>query len=490
MATIVIVSDPAVGWEHRMTSHPRAKRRPLPTTPALLALVDEVQGLIDARGLNYTLLADLTGFSRTHVKNLAEGRVLSVSGFRALDTALGANRALLRMRDQAFAEREAVRHGYASHDPAEESPPESTRTGVPSIVEGGDYLSPRRPVEVSSTNRRDLLALIGAGTTLGAIPALTPTDRLLLLEGTARADSILPVVDAQIAGCVSAYRTTSPAALIGQIDSVQRLIDGISANLSLRPADSTRLWHAATITAGLRGWVHNNAGEIDAARVSLAEAHKRADLLDDDSLVAWTCYMQAIVEDYAGNANGAQQYANDGLRHARTGPQRALLLSDALAKSRANLGDAGGVDAAVDEAIEIVRGLSPTEHGPASRTIIDDITTLHPAFVVSAAATSYARLGKPGKVLDLANSGAGQHQPYMLLDEALAVSRSGKIDPERIAALVGQGLSMALPFQSAHVESRVRAVQRAVEPIKAHPALRAMVDTTRTWREQRRTLTA
>jgi hypothetical protein len=460
-----------------MTPHPRTKRRPPSTTPALRALVNRVQELIDTRGMNYTSLADQTGFSRSHVKSLAEGRVLSLAGYTALDKALRANGTLLRMRLKAVEERDAARHGHQTDEP-----PDAT-----------EHIA-AHPTEAITTNRRDLFALLGAGTTLAALPTLTPTDRLIQLEGTARADSILSIVEAQIAACASSARTMTPVERIAELAGVQQLIDGISANLTLRPADSARLWHAATITAGLRGWIYNGQGDTSAARVSLAEAYKRADLLDDDRLIAWTRYMQSRVEDYAGNPSGAMQYANDGLRHARTGPQRALLLADGISPLYADRGDTQRVRSAISDALEIVDSLSLDEHGPASRTVVDDLNTVHPLFVSMSASLAYSRLGLAEKAQEVARpiitSGDSDYRPYVVLDEALAVARGPQRDPERIGSLVGQGLSLAQPFQTGHVGMRVKAIQAAVKPIHGHPAIGDMIDNTRTWQQQHRTLPA
>ncbi|SNQ48107.1 conserved hypothetical protein [Frankia canadensis] len=476
-----------------MPTSPYPARRPAPTTPALRELVDRVQALIEERGWNWSDLGAHAGYSRKHAKSLATGRTLSAAGFKALDDAFGTSGDLLRLRDRAIAEREASLHGYTP-----EPPPGETQVvvrgaaPVPSTMEAGDPASPNPPREVSPTNRRDLLALIGSGVAAGGVmPILTPADRLLLLEGTARADSILPVVDAQIASCVSAYRTTTPAVLLGQIASAQSLIDGISAKLTLRPADHARLWHAATIAAGLRGWVHNNAGETASARISLAEAHKRADLLDDDQLIAWTRYMQAIVEDYAGNPKVAQRYAEDGLRHAHTGPSRALLLSDPVAGTRATLGDVDGVDRAVGESLDILHSLTPEEKGPIAGVIIDNIDTCHPANAATTATLAYARLGRPDRVRKtlttvrpIIEAESAHQRPYMLLDEALAVSRSNDRDPHRIAGLTTQGLALALPFQAAHVGKRADAILRAVEPLNGHPAIGDLRDSASVWRKQ------
>ncbi|TFE30438.1 hypothetical protein E0F15_11325 [Frankia sp. B2] len=458
-----------------------------------------MQALIEERGWNWSDLGAHAGYSRKHAKSLATGRTLSAAGFKALDDAFGTRGDLLRLRDRAIAEREASLHGYAPEpSPGETRLVVGGARRVPLTVEARDPALPSPGREVSPTNRRDLFSLISSGVAAGAaLPVLTPTDRLLLLEGTARADSILPIVDAQISGVIDAYRSTSPAALLGQIASVQSLIDGISTKLTLRPADHARLWHAATITAGLRGWVHNNAGETDSARISLAEAHKRADLLDDDNLIAWTRYMQAIVEDYAGNPAGAKRYAEDGLLYAHTGPARALLLSDAVAGPCATLGDVKGVESAVGESLEILHSLAPADHGPISRTIVDDIQTCHPASAATAAALAYARLGMPDHVKrtlttvrPIIEAESTHQRPYMLLDEALAVSRSADRDPHRIAGLTTQGLALALPFQAAHVGKRTDAILGAVKPLSDHPVIGELSDTARTWREQQSSLPA
>jgi len=347
---------------------------------------------------------------------------------------------------------------------------------------------------VIPANRRDLLALLGTGATAGVVP-LTPVDRLVMLEQYANGDGIVSMIDAQLAGCVQAYRTLPPATLLGQLDTVQSLIDHVSARVRLGPADQTHLWRTATVTAGLRGWLHNNAGETVAARVSLAEAHKRAELIDDENLIAWTRYMQAITEDYAGNPHGAQHYADDGLRHARTGPQRALILSDVVAPVRARMGDPRGVESAVSEARDIVHTLPPSKQGPVNRTIVDNASTYNPTSGAIGSALSYALLGRPDKVrqawADVSPDVEAQgtyHRSYILLDEALASSRSTWRDPERIASLATQGLALATPYQSAHVGQRADAIVAAVQPMKDHRVIGELIDHHREWRSRQGSL--
>ncbi len=135
--------------------------------------------------------------------------------------------------------------------------------------------------------------------------------------------------------------------------------------------------------------------------------------------------MQSVVEDYAGNPRGAEEYALDGLRYAPSGPQRAILLADGLTGVRAALGDADGVVAAVDEAGAIVASLAPQQRGPLHATIVHDLDSYHPVNFGSNAATAFARLGRPDDVREfnalvtpLAEAEGSHQRSYVRLDEA------------------------------------------------------------------------
>ncbi len=354
-------------------------------------------------------------------------------------------------------------------------------------------MSVQRLIGEAATNRRDLLEALAAtaGLTVAGVAvasALTPLDRLLALDRTASGSGGLALVDVQLESIVADYPTTPPTVLLGRIAEMQQVTDALG-QLSLRPADQARLWRQAGIGAGLRGWVHNNAGQTDAARLSLAEAFRRGELLEDPQLMAWTRYMQGIVEDYAGNPRGAEEYALDGLRYAPSGPQRAILLTDGVAWARAEVGDADGAVAAIDEAGAIVASLTPQQRGPIHATIVHDLDSYHPVSFGSAAATAFAYLGRPDDVREfnaIVTSAAGTenvHQrSYVRLDEAMAVIRSKNPDPARVSALALEGLDLATPFQTAHVGRRLDLILTDARPFASDPPIRDLTDAVTTWR--------
>lgn len=342
-------------------------------------------------------------------------------------------------------------------------------------------------------NRRDLLeALALSGVGLAATPVLTPQDRLLALESRVSGSGVLSLVENQLQSIVAAYPSTPPRILLRQIMQMQRFTDGI-AQLRLRPVDEARLMRLTGVGAGLRGWVHNNAGETSAARISLAEAYKRGELLDDKQLIAWTRYMQSIVEDYAGNPEKAEEYALDGLQYTGPrSPQRALILADCVAGVKATFGDVSGVDRAISEARELMEGLKPIEHGPVRRTVVADLSTCHPVTVATVASRAYARLGRPDRVREIVSeiapsveSGGSHQRAYLRMDEALAVMRGESPDIYYVSSLAAEGLALATPFQTAHVGTRLDAILDAAVPFQGHAAVAELTEGARMWRTAR-----
>jgi hypothetical protein len=322
------------------------------------------------------------------------------------------------------------------------------------------------------------------------VPALTSDDRLAALERTAAADGAVATAEAALRTVIADYLAHPPEVILGRVAAVQELTDGIQAEYLLRPADAARLWRVAGVAAGIRGWLENNAGNIAAARVSLREAHRRGELTDDDQLIAWARYLQAVVEDYAGDPMAAERYALDGLRRTtKRSPQRALLL-DAVAGHRAAGGDLGGVDTAVGEAEIILAGLSPEQHGPdALRIIVDDMATYHPTAFASGIGYAYARLGSPGRFDDVtadAREAAERDGSYLRLyfrmDGALAVLQSADPDLEQVADLARGGLAAADPFQAAHAGRRLGLILEAAKPFDTHPAIRELTEFSAAWR--------
>ncbi|ABD12746.1 hypothetical protein ThrDRAFT_04698 [Frankia casuarinae] len=349
---------------------------------------------------------------------------------------------------------------------------------------------------VETANRRDLLSLtaaaIGLTATGTAAAMIAPADRLAILERATAGSGAASAAEGALQAVVADYLHHPPAETLRRAIALQQLTDAITAQYPLRPADQARVWRVSGVATGIRGWLENNAGHTTDARLSLREAHRRGELLEDNQLIAWTRFMQATIEDYAGNPAGAEQYALDGLRHAPSGPQRAILLVGSLAGARAAHGDIRGVDAAVSEAESIVSRLTPDERGPREdhRTVVDSLTSIGlPIFSLDVGRV-YSRLGEIGRFMEVTadvrpaiEQGSSSRTSVFRADEAVAVARSKSPDLDRVAALARESLRLAGPFQTAHIASRVNVVLAVTD--RDYPAIRSLADEAHTWRISR-----
>jgi hypothetical protein len=327
------------------------------------------------------------------------------------------------------------------------------------------------------------------------IPELTSDDRLAVLDRAGSAAGAVTAAEGALQTIVGDYLTLPPGAVLDRVAALQRLTDAVQADYLLPPADTARLWKVAAVAAGIRGWLENNAGDTKAARASLREAHRRGELIDDNQLVAWARYMQAVIENYAGNPDAAERYALDGLRRlSRAGskgrPLRARLLVNVIARTRSAKHDVDSTEKAIAESHDIVTALTPDLHGPMGRRIIvDDMSTFAPSAFAVDAGLAYALLGKPDRFDEVTaeeRRAADWDGTYLRLfirtDEALATLRSKDPDPAHAAALAREGLAFASPFQTAHATNRLRYVLDAAKPFETHPAIVDLAEYSSTWR--------
>jgi hypothetical protein len=387
--------------------------------------------------------------------------------------------------------------------PAAETPP---LVGPGAGGSAGRSLGSGEGPGLYDTDRRGLIgwaaAALGVSGLGASPPALTADDRLALLERAASAAGAVAAVEGILTTIVGDYFNQPPAVVLGRVGALQRLTDAVQADYVLRPADAARLWRVAGVAAGIRGWLEN-AGDIAAARMSLREACRRGDLLDDDRLVAWARNMQAVVEVYAGDPAAAERLALDGIRRLRRagaagGPLRAQLLVNHIAEARANRGDADGVEKAVAQAHGILAALPPAEHsadggsGARRQTIVDRMDAVSPTYIAESAGLAFARLGQPDRFAEVtadarrdADQAGTTFRVYFRLTEALAVARSPDPDPERVAGLARDGLALADPHQTAHVVDRLGLILGAAKPLGTHPAIRDLADSAAAWRSAR-----
>jgi hypothetical protein len=131
------------------------------------------------------------------------------------------------------------------------------------------------------------------------------------------------------------------------------------------------------------------------ARSYASEAFQLSDMVGDPHLFAWIRGTQSLIEYYARHYGAALELAKDGLRVAPSGPQTIRLKVNGEARALARLGDKRGVNAAVEQAIQLHEEL------PASPDVSSSLA-LGPycsARIHGNAATAYLNLLEPDRVL-------------------------------------------------------------------------------------------
>jgi transcriptional regulator with XRE-family HTH domain len=462
---------------------------------AKLLLGAEIRRRRTAAGWSQENLSARTGVDQGHISKAETGKVPpSAAAVEKIDRALKANGALVELCERAASLRQTGEAGQRAPI-ARTAPDLATRPWTDGEVAWSPEAADSAPSwqEEEATRRRELLEALAAsaGLALAGLPVLSPAQRLSALEATASADTALSLAEADFSGIMADYLTISDRERLARIVALQRFMDGIS-QFSLRPAELERLWRLAAMSAGVRAWNHRNLGDADAARMSLAEAHRRGQLLDDDKLIAWSRHMQSTIEESSGNITSAERYAVDGLRHASSGPQRAVILVENIAAVCAVRGDLAGVDKAVEEAVGITSAHGPAQQSPLILDLLHSYDALSCATFGGAA---YARLGRPDR-LALVTSDARaaadrsehQHRSIFRFDEALATARSKDPDPEQIAHLTEEGIALASDdarLSVALVGDKLNKIASSTDSRRQTPAIRELHEQAREWTRTR-----
>jgi hypothetical protein len=224
------------------------------------------------------------------------------------------------------------------------------------------------------------------------------------------------------------------------------------------PAQRKELFEIAGATSGVLGYVAVGSGDFSLARAYCLEAFQLGDFADNANLQAWARGLQGFCEYYAGRYDDALDLARDGLNYARTGPQSVRLVINGVARAMGKLGDAKGVDGAVDEAHELMsRNDVPT--GVPSSISLECYSV---AQVASNAATAYVSLAMPGKVQyyvgaalpEISKSDSPWSRSLVLIDLAVSHVRAKDADLDRAATLVHDALAISAARPIISVQQR------------------------------------
>lgn len=310
------------------------------------------------------------------------------------------------------------------------------------------------PVESSSEEVSDILERVRTLTRVG-------TDELICFE--------LGVDD-----LVNRYEDSGPVKLAPLLAGQRRRLE--SAIDEYRdPRQRRRLFRVAGQVSGLLAYMAVNRGRYPLARAYCLEAMHLGTFAEDRDLLAWVKGTASFCEYYAGDYRQSVELARQGLNLAGAGPQRVRLLINGEARALGKLGDASGVDAAVEQAygaldqLPEVPGVNPcVSFGGYSR-----------ARLASNAVTAYVDLGRPDDVATHAaqaleefdSSDSSWSQSLLRLDLANSMVASGKGDPEEASSLITAALGISAGNPIASVVQRSRSFVRATTRWRGIPAV-------------------
>ncbi|MBF6301768.1 hypothetical protein IU459_30120 [Nocardia amamiensis] len=160
-------------------------------------------------------------------------------------------------------------------------------------------------------------------------------------------------------------RHSIPSSLIPGLVKQRRWVDTLLAEFS-HPDQRRQLFGIASETSGLLGYISVGRGDFRLARAYCSESFQLGDFAQDPNLMAWARGMQSFCEYYAGRYGEAVRVAQDGLRHAQSGPQSVRLMINGVARAMGKLGDADGVHRVVEEAYELMSCNHAPEGVPSS----------------------------------------------------------------------------------------------------------------------------
>ena len=406
---------------------------------ATLALL--IRRFREAAGLSQSQLANRVGYTRQYVsraEQVSKG-LPSTDLVAAIDREVGAAGALVAAHTTARRHRLA-RRAADRVDLGDRSLVAPSSTGV----ELSGVIDARRPVV---TARAD---------PAGSRPTSIGSSQLeqVSTDGAAAGEQLsemldpveaLEVVEVFTRSVVARYEIEGPSLLMPEVLGLR----GVCRELGQRVGRELRpqVARAGARQAALLAYMLVNLDRHADAEAFAFEASMLATAADDRDLLAWVKGTQSFAAYYQGRYRDALRHAYAGLRIAGSGPQRARLLSNGVARAAGKLGEHAVVQRAVDEALELARIGVPGDS-------LSPCIAFEPygyARTVANAATAFLSAGRYGTVLDLtsqlddvvARSESDWSKALVRLDAASALARASGGDLDEAAAVGMQALAMS-----------------------------------------------
>ncbi|MBX7269591.1 helix-turn-helix domain-containing protein [Micromonospora sp. Llam7] len=269
----------------------------------------------------------------------------------------------------------------------------------------------------------------------------------------------------------------SPANLVSRLRPLRACVDQLMAGRQ-HPPQRARLYTAAAHLSGLLAALALDLRAFGVAHAYAAEAFDLAHTAEQPDTQAWARATQSLIAFYTGNHRDALAYAEDGLRHAGTGPHRIRLTVNGQARALAHLGDRHGVDRAVGQAFDLL-----AEH-PSDGQVSTSLTLgpYCPTRTAANAATAYLTLGHTTDVAGhlttaiAAFDTAQLRGPQALSRLDLATAHLHAHDPEQAAELAMQALALTAEHRFESVHQRTHQFLAAAHPLRHHRRIQDVAD--------------
>lgn len=273
---------------------------------------------------------------------------------------------------------------------------------------------------------------------------------------------------------VSRYESAGPVKLAPLLSGQRRRLE-TAIDECRDPRQRRRLFRVAGQVSGLLAYMAVNRERYPLARAYCLEAAHLGSFAEDRDLLAWVEGTESFCEYYAGDYSRSFELAREGLTLAGTGPQRVRLLINGEARALGKLGDASGVNAAVEQAYDALDGL-PEIPGVSPCVSFGGYSR---ARLASNAVTAYVDLGLPDHVATHAaeamdefdSSDSSWSQSLIRLDLANSIALADGGDPDEASGLVTAALGISAGNPITSVVQRSRSFVRSTTRWRGIPAV-------------------
>ncbi len=165
-------------------------------------------------------------------------------------------------------------------------------------------------------------------------------------------EAVIDVIDVALADVLGRYELEGPVRLAPEVRSLRQEVNSLLEQCH-QPVQLQRLYRLDGQLAGALGYMAVNRGRFHAANMYSREALRIAEFIRDVELQAWVKGTQSFCAYYQEEYTTAVGLAEEGIRLVGDTAQAIRLYTNGLARALGKIGDAKGVERAVEAAMSI-----------------------------------------------------------------------------------------------------------------------------------------